>query len=71
MRTQVLLKRFRTLWKLVNTQTKEITLLCIGKKYLYQLRFSGFKYIYIHIALGSNSKCENYFSHLVGEHAAN
>ena len=70
MRTQVLPKRSCTLWKLVNTQTKEITLLCIEKNICISCVLVALS-VYIHIALGSNSKCENYFSHLVSEHAAN
>ena len=44
---QVLLQRSITLGKLVNTHTKGITLLCIGKNNnLYQLRFNDVKYIF-------------------------
>ena len=43
---QVLLKRSCTLGKLVNTQTKVITLLCIGKNNIcISCVFNGFKYI--------------------------
>ena len=47
---QVLLKRSCTLWKLVNTQTRGITLLCIGKiifvsvAFLMALSICCFKY---------------------------
>ena len=42
---QVLLNRSCTLGKLVNTQTKGITLLCIGKNNTYvSCVFNGFKY---------------------------
>ena len=44
---QVLLKRSCTLGKLVNTQTKGITLLCIGTNNIcISCVFNGFKYIY-------------------------
>ena len=43
---QVLLKRSCTLGKLVNTQTKGITLLCIGKNNIcISCIFNAFKYI--------------------------
>ena len=43
---QVLLKRFRTLGKLVNTQTKGINLLSIGKNNIcISCVFNAFKYI--------------------------
>ena len=44
---QVLLKRSCTLGKFVNTQTKGITLICIGKNNIcISCVFNGFKYIY-------------------------
>ena len=44
---QILLKRSCTLGKLVNTQTKGITLLCIGKNNVcISCVFDGFKYIF-------------------------
>ena len=49
---QVLLRRSCTLGKLVNTQTKGITLLCIGNNMCISCVFNGFTYmLYIEVTM--------------------